>query len=174
MEIDHNNLKGRFIFKAFADYILLLFGIEINLEYNDKKTLLKEKAKKKGIHFRDIFFIVQKMKDLYYTETAISHNESSVEEIKSTILNQFYETDYDFMSELFNKLNPEKDIQIIIKKNNELTQVMISNSKEIKNEKEKDLKKMKIISEINNILSTEKKEQLMSNLIKIIKDYYED
>lgn len=82
------------------------------------------------------------MKNFYYTETNISHSESSFDEIKSTILSQFYESDYDFMSDLFKQLNPERNIQVIIKKNNELTKIMISNDEEKNKEKEIDSKKL--------------------------------
>ena len=157
LESNHNNLKGRFIFKAFGDYLFLLFDIDINLKYSVKKDLLKEKTKENGIEYYFVFYIVQKMKDLYYTETNISHNESSFEEIKSIILNQFYGLDYDFMEKLFGQLNPEKDIQNILKKKKELTRIMISNDEKGTDEKKKDSKKLEIISEINTILLNEKK-----------------
>ena len=172
LEIDHDNLKGRFIFKAFADYVLLLFGIDINLKFDVKKSLLKEETKKNGIVFRDVFFIVHKMRDLYNNETNISHKEFSLDEIKTTILNQFYECDYDFMTKFFDQLNPERDIQSIIKKNNELTKIMVSNNEEKTDEEEKDSKKLGIISEINNILSNEKK-NLLIIFKKILKEYYD-
>ncbi len=94
------------------------------------------------------------MKELYYKDTDVSHKEYSLGEIKSIILEQFNESDYVFVEKFFRQLNHEKDIQTIIRKNNELTQIMISASN---NEEEKKEKKEKIISEINAILSKEKK-----------------
>ena len=116
----------------------------------------------------DAFFIIEKMKNLYNTETNISHKESSVEEIRTTILNQFYDYNYEFMCKFFDKINPEKDVQTIIRKNNELTKLMISDNNGNNKEKEN-----KIISEINNILTAEKKEESITIFKNIIKEYYE-
>ena len=171
LKYDNNALKGRFIFKAFVDYIFLLFNIDFNLKYEEKKKLFKRNAKNKGLYYVEVFYIIQKMKDLYYKDTDISNKEYSLIEIKSMILEQFGKPENKFVEEFFNLLNPEKDIQIILRKNNELTQIMISPSNNEEELKEKKRKKEKIISEINGILSKEKKEKLISLLNSIIEEY---
>lgn len=60
LEINHNNLKGRHIFKAFADYILLLFSIDINMKYDAKISLLKKKLKKMELLLGIFFFYCSK------------------------------------------------------------------------------------------------------------------
>lgn len=78
------------------------------------------------------------MKTLYYDETNISHKDPSFKEIKETILSQFYdEDDANCIFDIFKIIKPEKDIQDIIIKNNELTQILVSNEGNSQEEKKK-------------------------------------
>ena len=109
------------------------------------------------------------MKELYYKDTDVSHKEYSLGEIKSIILEQFNESDYVFVEKFFRQLNHEEDIQTIIRKNNELTQIMISASN---NEEEKKKKKKKLYQKL--MLYYQQKKKLISLLIQITKEDYEE
>ena len=64
LKTNYDRLKGRFIFKGFVDYIMLVFNIQIDLKYEDKIKLLIENSQKNEIDFSDIYFIVKSMKNL--------------------------------------------------------------------------------------------------------------
>ena len=150
---------------------MMVFNIQIDLKYEDKIKLLKENTQKNEIDFRVIYFIVKIMNYLYGNITNISHEEPTFEEIRNIILAQFHEIKEDeiFLSNFFIKLKPEEDIQMIINKNNELTQISIS---EGVGKKERESKACKIISEINCLLSVDKKKEIIEKLKGIINDYY--
>ena len=98
--------------------------------------------------------MVQNIKDIYDKETNFVHKEYSLEEIKKIFLDQFNEFDYAFMEKFFRRFNPEKEMQILMKKNSELTQIMINRDKK---EEEKKEKEEEIYKEINNLKLTEEK-----------------
>ena len=168
---NYDRLKRGFIFKGFLDYILLVFNIQIDLKYEDKIKLLKENTKKNEIDYPDIYFIVKSMKNLYSNTTNISHEKPTFEEIRKIILAQFHENEEDeiFLSNFFIKLKPEEHIQMIINKNNALT--LILTSREV-SKKERELEACKIISEINCLLSADKKKEIIKKIKEIINDYY--
>ena len=72
------------------------------------------------------------------------------------------------MEKFFEKLKPEKVIQFLIKKNNELTLLMMNNDTK---EEEKKKQRDEINKEINKLLSTEDKKDLISYLIELIEEY---
>ena len=198
IEILENNLKdykGRFIYKAFCDYIYLIFNININLKNKEKISKLLANAKDEGCDLIYILPIIKIMKSLYFEQTEKSHFIPSCEEVKNIILSYYNEEDDIFIFQLFERLKPEEKIIEIIKKNNDLTKLLISSDnaeqeieeekikkepkekkrKKIERQEEKEKKKNDIISEINNILSMDEKK----NSIKVIKkinqvcdDYY--
>lgn len=168
IESENNKIRGRFVFKGFIDYVFLLFDIEINKKYEEKYELLKENVKKNKINFRDVFFMIQKIRQIYKSETNIAYKEYTLNEIKIIILDHFIESDYIFMEKFFEKLKPEKVIQFLMKKNNELTLLMMNNDTK---EEEKKKQRDEINKEINKSLSTEDKKDLISYLIELIEEY---
>ena len=82
----YDNLKGRTIFKSFIDYLFLIFDIKIDLNYSDKKEIIKKKS---GKYYRDIIVIIKRMKDLYHDQTKIAHDNPTYDEITSSILAQY-------------------------------------------------------------------------------------
>ena len=163
----YDDLRGRFIFKGFCDYILLLFDININLKYKEKKKLISHQKKINKNYFNFILSTINFMQSLYYQQTEESHYIPTNQEIKVIILNKYDEEDDSFIFEIFKQIKPENIIRKIIIKNNELTKLLIS---DINNE-EKELKKNQIITEMNNLLTTSEKEKYLEILNKIIENY---
>ena len=73
LENKYNNIKGRFIFKAFADYLFILFNINVKLKNKKKKKILKFKIEKAGCDSSYIIPIIKLMKYLYRNLTEESH-----------------------------------------------------------------------------------------------------
>ncbi len=140
----YDNLKGRFIFKSFADYLFLIFDIKIDLEYTEKKKILKEKAEFAGIYYKDILLIIKRMKDLYYEQTNIAHANPTYEEIK-----------------------PQNDIKKIIIKNDELSKILLGNQ----SPEEKERKRKEINKQINELIPKDRKKELVNMLKKILEKY---
>ena len=166
LETKFDKLKGRFIFKAFIDYIYILFNINIDLKNSIKASQLKIISQKKGYDISYILPIIKSLEILYHNESEESHKIPKKEEIKGIILAQFDEEEDRFIFELFEKLHPENIIQKIIEKNNDLTKLFISNPSQDDREQKKSL----IVSEINGIISSEDK----NKSIKIIKQIIDD
>ena len=166
LDANYDKLKGRFIFRAFIDYIYVIFNININLKNTIKNKILIELAEKKKYNISYILVIIKFMEKLYYNETDNSHYIPKKEEIKGIILAQFNERNDKFIFDLFQKLHPETIIQKIMEKNNELTKLFNS----IPSKEERDKQKSLIMSEINGIISLKEKE----NSIKIIKEITDD
>ena len=166
LETKFGKLKGRFIFKAFIDYIYILFNINIDLKNLIKASQLKIISQKKGYDISYILPIIKSLEILYHNESEESHKIPKKEEIKGIILAQFDEEEDRFIFELFEKLHPENIIQKIIEKNNDLTKLFISNPSQDDREQKKSL----IVSEINGIISSEDK----NKSIKIIKQIIDD
>ena len=175
LETKYTNLKGRFIFKAFYDYIFLLFNVNIKLKNKTKNKSLIAKATKLGCNISYIFPIIKCMKLLYYKQTDKIHYTPTNEEIKTVILSQYDKDEDSFIFELFKRLSPQNTIQKIIVKNNELTKLLISSV----SSEEKNLQKSLIINEINTIISEEEKKKSISIIKEIINEFednikYED
>lgn len=163
----YDNLKGRFIFKSFADYLFLIFDIKIDLEYTEKKKILKEKAEFAGIYYKDILLIIKRMKDLYYEQTNIAHANPTYEEITSLILDQYDEEDDYYMHEIIEKLKPQNDIKKIIIKNDELSKILLGNQ----SPEEKERKRKEINKQINELIPKDRKKELVNMLKKILEKY---
>ena len=165
LEANMIEFKGRFIFKAFLDYIYLLFNVNVNLKSNEKINQLRCSKELDGYYYDYIYQIAIYMKKLYYKQTDQSHYLPSSTEIKTTILNCYNKQEDEFIYEMFERLKPEKIIRQIIEKNNNLTKLLISS--EYSNS-EKDKQKLLIISEINKIMSDKIKNESISIIKEII------
>ena len=60
--------KGRFIFRAFSDYIYLIMGFDINLKNKEKAKRLKLNIKQKECVIEYILSFVQFMKNYIRTK----------------------------------------------------------------------------------------------------------
>ena len=183
-KIKYDNLKGRFIFKSFVDYFFLIFDINIDLEYTDKKEMLKKKS---GKYFKEIKLIIQRMKDLYYEQTNIIHGIPTYDEITASILDQYDEYEDYYMFEIMEKLKPQNEIKNIIIKNNELTKitlrhtiqsegakgVMLGKVSQQQEEKEKENAKKEINKQINALIPKGRKTELVKKLEEILEKYQE-
>ena len=167
LKTKYNNIKGRFIFKAFADYLFIIFSINIKLKNKRKYKQLKARIKKIGCDSSYIFSIIKFMKSLYYNQTENSHYMPSIEEINNTILSQYNKNDESFVFDLFQRLKPEKTIKEIIAKNNDLTKLLISKCSST----EKELQKNEIIETINKIITDDEKKKSIDVIKQIINEY---
>ena len=165
-KIKYDNLKGGFVFKSFIDYLFLIFDINIDLEFRDKKLMLKEKS---GKYFKEIFVIIQRMKDLYYDQTNITHGIPTYDEITASILDQYDSEEDSFIFKIMEKLKPQKEIKNIIIKNNELTKVMLGKE----SHEEKENMKKEINKQINELIPKNRKIELVKNLEEILEEYWE-
>ena len=160
----YDNLKGRSIFKSFIDYLFLVFDIKIDLNYSDKKEILKQKS---GKYYRDIIVIIKRMKDLYNDQTKITHDSPTYDEITASILDQYDEEEDHYIFEIMEQLKPQKEIKNIIIKNNELTKVMLGNE----SPSDKEQKKKDIDKQINTLIPNKRKKELVNMLEKILDEY---
>ena len=167
-----NNMKGRFIFKAFADYLFIIFNINIKLKNKIKCKQLKARINKLGCDSSYILSIIKFMKALYYNKTLYnnqtesSHYIPSIEEINNTILS-LYKNDESFVFDLFQRLKPEKTIKEIMAKNNDLTKLLKSKCPST----EKKLQKNEIIEKINTIITDDEKKKSIDVIKQIINEY---
>ena len=173
-EQKYNNLKGRFIYKSFYDYILLIFGIPIEETSKNKEILLEKKMETFQIKSKTFEYIVHDMKNYYLTQTGESHWVPEAAQIKKYILSLYNEFEGDderdekkILKKFFEKCCPEKEIIQLIHKNNEFT---------LNNNSDKDplIKKqdtIKINKEINNLLNNARKEQLLTIIKEIVSNF---
>ena len=168
-ENKYYQLKGRSIFKSFANYIYLIFGIKYELDNDDKLENLKEETQKLKIDFDKISIFVNYFTSLYKTQNKESHWDPSTKDINEYILlefgnSKFTKEDIENLKTFFKDITPEKEIKDLINMDNELTHINVS--KEIKYEEKASLKN-DIISKINNSIKEERKEKVLKELNKI-------
>ena len=168
-ENKYYQLKGRSIFKSFANYIYLIFGIKYELDNDDKLENLKEETQKLKIDFDKISIFVNYFTSLYKTQNKESHWDPSTKDINEYILlefgnSKFTKEDIENLKTFFKDITPEKEIKDLINMDNELTHINVS--KEIKYEEKASLKN-DIISKINNSIKEERKEKVLKELKKI-------
>ena len=165
----YQKIKGRFIYKSFYDYILLVFGIPIEENYKNKENLLENQLKKNEIKSKKFEFIINDMKNTYLSQNGESHclpEENKIMEYILSIYNEYedgHERDEKkFIKKFFETSHPETEIIELIKKNNEFTLNNNSDKEHLIKEKEK----KRINDEINNLLNDVRKQELL----KIIKE----
>ena len=170
-EKKYNKLKGRFIYKSFYDYILLIFGIPIEESPKNKEILFEQNLELHKIKSKKFEFIVNDMKNSYLTQTGESHWVPEGEQIKEYILSLYNKFEGDdereekkILKKFFEKSCPEKEIIQLIKKNNEFT----LNNNSDKEPQIKEQAKKKINNEINNLINNARKVQLLKIIKEII------
>ena len=159
-------LKGRFIYKNFYDYLLLIFGVPIDKNIKEKEDLLKKKMKELNINSDTLNYIIHDMKQQYKNQTLESHWLPKEEEIREYILYCYNENDEEttLLEKFFKICGPEKEIIELIRINNELTR----NNLSLKNQGEKEKDKKTFNEQINNILNEKRKKELLEIIRKII------
>ena len=167
-------LKGRFIYKSFYDYILLIFGIPIEESYKKKETLFESQLKLYNIQSKKFEFLINDMKNSYLNQSGESHwipEEKKIEKYLLSIYNE-YEEDQErderkLLKRFFETSHPEKEIIELMKKNNEF----ILNNNSDKDHQTKDNEKIRINGEINNLLNNKRKQELLENIKEIVSKF---